>query len=35
LPSTVLGCLFHGAEHAARHAGQCVTTIKLVNGLTG
>jgi uncharacterized damage-inducible protein DinB len=30
LPATVLGCLFHGADHAARHAGQCVTTIKLL-----
>jgi uncharacterized damage-inducible protein DinB len=32
LPSTVLGLLFHGAEHAARHAGQVVTTAKLVRG---
>ena len=30
LPSTVFGCLFHGAEHAARHAGQCVTTLKML-----
>src|SRR5690606_18481013 len=29
LPSTVLGCLFHGAEHATRHAGQFITTVKL------
>jgi len=29
LPSTVIGCLFHGAEHTARHAGQFVTTAKL------
>jgi uncharacterized damage-inducible protein DinB len=29
LPSTVLGLLFHGAEHSARHAGQLVTTIKI------
>jgi hypothetical protein len=28
LPSTVLGCLFHGAEHAARHAGQFITALK-------
>ena len=28
--STVLGLLFHAAEHAARHAGQIVTTAKLV-----
>jgi uncharacterized damage-inducible protein DinB len=32
LPSTVLGVLFHAAEHAARHAGQIVTTAKLVAG---
>jgi uncharacterized damage-inducible protein DinB len=30
LPSTVLGLLFHGAEHTTRHAGQFVTTIKLL-----
>jgi hypothetical protein len=29
LPSTVLGCLFHGAEHSTRHAGQFITTVKL------
>jgi hypothetical protein len=29
LPSTVLGCLFHGAEHSVRHAGQFITTVKL------
>lgn len=28
--STVLGLLFHAAEHAARHAGQIVTTARLV-----
>lgn len=32
-PSTVLGLLFHAAEHAARHAGQIVTTAKLLAGL--
>lgn len=32
LPSTVLGLLFHAAEHAARHTGQIVTTAKLVRG---
>jgi uncharacterized damage-inducible protein DinB len=26
LPSTVLGLLFHAAEHATRHAGQALTT---------
>ena len=30
LPSTVRGLLFHAAEHAARHAGQIVTTAKIV-----
>jgi hypothetical protein len=30
LPSTVLGLLFHGAEHTTRHAGQFITTVKLV-----
>jgi uncharacterized damage-inducible protein DinB len=32
LPTNVLGLLFHTAEHAARHAGQVVTTMKLVRG---
>ncbi|MGE0463947.1 MAG: DinB family protein [Vicinamibacterales bacterium] len=30
LPSTVLGLLFHAAEHASRHTGQAVTTAKIV-----
>jgi hypothetical protein len=34
LPSTVLGLLFHAAEHAQRHAGQLVTTVKVVRGLS-
>jgi uncharacterized damage-inducible protein DinB len=29
LPSTVLGLLFHAAEHTQRHVGQMVTTIKI------
>jgi hypothetical protein len=29
LPSTVLGLLFHAAEHTQRHVGQLVTTLKL------
>jgi uncharacterized damage-inducible protein DinB len=33
LPSTVLGLLFHAAEHATRHAGQIITTAKIVRGL--
>lgn len=32
LPSTTLGLLFHAAEHAARHAGQAITTAKIVAG---
>jgi len=28
LPSTVLGLLFHAAEHTTRHSGQVVTTLK-------
>jgi uncharacterized damage-inducible protein DinB len=30
LPSTVLGLLFHAAEHASRHTGQVVTTAKVL-----
>jgi uncharacterized damage-inducible protein DinB len=30
LPSTVLGLLFHAAEHTQRHVGQVVTTMKIV-----
>ena len=30
LPTTVVGAIFHAAEHAARHTGQIVTTAKLV-----
>lgn len=33
LPSTVLGLLFHAAEHAQRHAGQVATTVRVVHGL--
>jgi uncharacterized damage-inducible protein DinB len=32
LPSTVLGLIFHAAEHASRHAGQIATTAKQVQG---
>jgi hypothetical protein len=32
LPSTVLGLLFHAAEHTQRHAGQVATTLKVVRG---
>jgi uncharacterized damage-inducible protein DinB len=30
LPSTTFGLLFHAAEHATRHAGQIVTTARIV-----
>ena len=30
LPSTVLGLLFHAAEHTQRHVGQLVTTAKIL-----
>jgi uncharacterized damage-inducible protein DinB len=30
LPSTVLGLLFHGAEHTMRHVGQAIATGKVV-----
>lgn len=32
LPSTVLGLLFHAAEHTQRHIGQAVTTARVVRG---
>ena len=32
LPSTVLGLLFHAAEHTQRHVGQLATTAKIVRG---
>jgi len=32
LPSTVIGLLFHAAEHTQRHVGQLVTTAKIVRG---
>ena len=32
LPSTVVGLLFHAAEHTQRHIGQLVTTVKIVRG---
>ena len=33
LPTTVIGLLFHAAEHSQRHAGQVVTTAKIVRAL--
>jgi hypothetical protein len=32
LPSTVIGLLFHAAEHTQRHVGQLVTTAKILHG---
>ena len=32
LPSTVLGLLYHAAEHTSRHVGQLITTLKVVRG---
>jgi uncharacterized damage-inducible protein DinB len=32
LPATVLGLLFHAAEHATRHVGQIITTAKIIRG---
>lgn len=31
LPSNTLGLLFHAAEHATRHAGQIITTARIVS----
>jgi hypothetical protein len=33
LPSSVRGLLHHAGEHTARHAGQAITTAKIVRGL--
>ncbi len=32
LPSTTLGLIFHAAEHCTRHAGQAITTAKILRG---
>jgi hypothetical protein len=32
LPSTVIGLLFHAAEHATRHVGQAITTARILAG---
>lgn len=32
LPTTVMGLLFHAAEHATRHLGQIITTLKVLRG---
>jgi uncharacterized damage-inducible protein DinB len=33
LPSTVIGCLVHGAEHAMRHVGQLSVTVRVVRSI--
>jgi hypothetical protein len=33
LPTTVLGLLFHAAEHCTRHVGQAITTARIVKSL--
>lgn len=33
LPSTVIGCLVHGAEHAMRHVGQLSVTVRVVRAM--
>ena len=35
LPSTVIGCLTHGAEHSMRHTGQLSVTARVVRGTVG
>ena len=35
LPSTVLGLLFHAAEHTQRHVGQAITTARFVTAGEG
>ena len=32
LPSTTLGLIFHAAEHSTRHAGQAISTAKILRG---
>ena len=35
LPSTVLGCIVHAAEHGMRHLGQLVVTVRVVAAQDG
>jgi uncharacterized damage-inducible protein DinB len=32
MPTTIAGLLIHVADHAQRHAGQAITTAKIVKG---
>lgn len=34
LPSTVMGLLFHAAEHTMRHLGQLIVTVKVVKNVS-
>lgn len=34
LPSTTLGLIFHAAEHCTRHAGQSISTARILAGLS-
>ena len=34
LPATVIGLIFHAAEHTTRHVGQLITTLKVVRGVS-
>lgn len=34
LPSTVMGLLFHAAEHTMRHLGQLIVTVKVVKNIS-
>jgi hypothetical protein len=34
LPSNVLGLLYHAAEHATRHAGQAMSTARILRART-
>ena len=34
LPSTVIGCLTHGAEHSMRHVGQLSVTVRVARSAT-
>jgi hypothetical protein len=33
LPSTMLGLLFHSAEHVQRHVGQLLVTVRVIQGM--
>lgn len=35
LPSTVMGLLFHAAEHTMRHTGQLLVTVRILNAGQG